>query len=387
MPSTENKLKVLLVVPHFPPPEIGGGDVVYKALERHYKSAGHRVSVMFGDQNQSRLFSSAVVNNDADVDLYRMPLYPTPRGAGILSTVLPINLWALLSLKKLLRQIGPDFVHIHGYGLFMPAQVARACHRAKIDYVFTIHGAPLSPMKLRNPIISFAYWFYKKFYGVPMLTNAKTLTAVSDFAADFPEFARFRQKITVIPNGVDSGEICCAQKGYFDQYQEHRSEKTVVILSLGRIEWIKGFSEILQLMPTMIARGYDPLYFIAGRNNGERENLQLLASELGLTDRLIFLGFVTGAAKYSAISSCDVLAIPSVSETFSIVALEGRVLGKNILTTFSGGIATALLEYPNAFHLNNWSTCVTHESVTDRGVEQFDWAKIADRYLALHKPG
>lgn len=85
----------------------------------------------------------------------------------------------------------------------MPAQVARILKNLHKEYIFTIHGAPVSPDKMGNKIISSAYNFYHKYYGFPLLNNAKRLTAVSEFAKNFEIFSPWKEKIEVIGNGIN----------------------------------------------------------------------------------------------------------------------------------------------------------------------------------------
>jgi glycosyltransferase involved in cell wall biosynthesis len=374
-------MKILLVIPHFPPPEIGGGDVVYKALVGEYKKLGHDVSVLFGDQTEKSFFKLYSEFQKDEVSFYKFPLYPTPSFAKILSTVLPINIFASFQIKKILKKINPDLIHIHGYGLFMPAQVAKVCYKLDYKYIFTIHGAPISPAQMKNPIISLAYNFYKIFFGNPLLKNADRITAVSSYAANFPEFKKYRDKIEVIFNGINKDEYIKPDFNIYENLGINKKENTRIILSLGRIEWIKGFDKVIKLLPEMIKAGYDPIYCIAGRDNGEKENLERLSKDLGVADRIKYLGFLEREDKLSALFNCDIIAVPSLSETFSISALEGRIVGKNILTTFNGGITSALKNYKSSYFLENWSDAFLEKENRLDEVSDYYWNQIAPKYL------
>jgi glycosyltransferase involved in cell wall biosynthesis len=378
-------MKILLVVPHFPPPLIGGGDAVYVDLVNNYKKLGHQVHVLFGDQTEKSYFKNFSEFQDDGTFFYKFPMYPTPVFAGILSTVLPINLVATFGIKKILKQINPDFVHIHGYGLFMPAQVAKVCAKLKIKYTFTIHGAPVSPAQMKNPIISLAYGFYRKFYGFPLLKNAERLTAVSTFAADFTEFKGYKGQIEIIYNGIDT---TAPKQEEFDIYTHlsiQRKENTKIILSLGRIEWIKGFEKIIESIPEMIKKGYNPIYCIAGSDNGYKKRLVDLASHLGLEENIKYLGFVEGDYKNKLMEAADVLAIPSHTESFGLVALEGRLYKKPILTTFAGGLKDALSGYNFAYELAQWQHAFDIDQISlEKNIDdisKYKWENIANQYL------
>lgn len=85
----------------------------------------------------------------------------------------------------------------------------------------------------------------------------------------------------------------------------------------------------------MVAAGYDVQYVIAGRDNGEQSKLQMLADSLGVSDRLNCIGFLENDDKMSALYHADTIAIPSITETYGMVALEARVAKKPIITTFA----------------------------------------------------
>jgi glycosyltransferase involved in cell wall biosynthesis len=381
-------MKILLVIPHFPPPLIGGGDAVYVDLVNVYKKLGHEVHVLFGDQTEKNYLANYTEFQKEGVFFYRFPMYPTPSFAGILSTVLPINFWASIGIKKVLQQINPGFVHIHGYGLFMPAQVAKACIKLKIKYTFTIHGAPVSPAQMKNPIISLAYSFYRKFYGFPLLQNANRLTAVSTFAADFPEFVEYRHKIEIIYNGIDTTPPAQEDFDICKYLDIQKKENTKIILSLGRIEWWKGFQKIIELIPEMTKKGYEPIYCIAGKDNGYKKTIIELAKKLEIEKNIKFIGFIEGGTKNNLLNNINILAIPSINgETFGLTALEGRLYKKPIVTTFFGGLKDALDGYSYSYNLENWEKAFGIDSDLVKGSEDdlsmYKWENIANQYLSL----
>jgi rhamnosyl/mannosyltransferase len=70
----------------------------------------------------------------------------------------------------------------------------------------------------------------------------------------------------------------------------------------------------------------------------QRESLQKKAGELGVSDRVKFLGEVGDAELAALYSACDVFVLPSITrqEAFGVVLLEAMAFGKPMVTTKLG---------------------------------------------------
>lgn len=372
-------MKIILGIPEFPPNYTWWGGVVFENLAKTYQKQWHEVLVISGDHTKNNIFSSLKKRKEQDTNLIRIPEFYTP--ISLLNTVMPYPFWYDVSLKKIIKNFAPDFVHIHGYGLFVPAQLGRICRKLGIDYTFTIHGAPVSPEKMKNPIISMAYNFYHTFYGFPLLDGAKRLTAVSSFARDFDIFKKYKDKIEIIGNGINPQEYKKVDFDIFEKRGIKKHKDTKIILSLGRIERIKWFEKIIALLPKMIQKWHNPHYAIAGRDNGHKKQLQTLAQKFWVSDRVHYLWFVEQEEKMSALQSTDIVAIPSETETYGMVALEARIFQKPVLTTFAGWLKDALLWYDCAFGLEDFEQALITRSASDKNISDFYWSKIWKQYL------
>lgn len=83
---------------------------------------------------------------------------------------------------------------------------------------------------------------------------------------------------------------------------------------------------------------------IAGNDDeGLRADLERLAQDLGLRERTTFFGAVEGAQKWELLRSCDLFAMPSISENFGVAALEAMACGRAIVVTPEVGLAPAIV--------------------------------------------
>ena len=109
------------------------------------------------------------------------------------------------------------------------------------------------------------------------------------------------------------------------------------ILALGRIDPKKGFDILPEVWSQLIKHpGYTsrlPKLVIAGpgweSEYGIRLKKRIDALDLG--DRIITVGMLQGAAKWTALRSCEALIMPSHQENFGLVAAEALACGKPVL--------------------------------------------------------
>ena len=119
-----------------------------------------------------------------------------------------------------------------------------------------------------------------------------------------------------------------------------------VILTLGRLashERYKGFDEIMEALPSLARQIPDVAYLIVG-GGLDRPRLQAKASQLGLTDRVVFAGRVPEDEKADHYRLADVYAMPSRGEGFGIVFLEAMACGVPVIGSTADASREALLE-------------------------------------------
>jgi glycosyltransferase involved in cell wall biosynthesis len=78
---------------------------------------------------------------------------------------------------------------------------------------------------------------------------------------------------------------------------------------------------------------------VAGPDDGQLAALQQLAERLNLRNRITFPGYLDHDSKLSALVDADVVAIPSRSEIFAILALEALMCGTPVLLSSACGLS------------------------------------------------
>ena len=118
------------------------------------------------------------------------------------------------------------------------------------------------------------------------------------------------------------------------------------IVYMGGSRWQKGGELAVRTMSLL--RDVDGLEMHMLGKIPEGHRIRALARELELEDRVTFHGFVPSPAVFDYLNSADLVLIPSLSEGFSVTAIEAMALGKPIVGTNVGGIPTAVTDGRNA---------------------------------------
>jgi D-inositol-3-phosphate glycosyltransferase len=145
-----------------------------------------------------------------------------------------------------------------------------------------------------------------------------------------------------------------------------------VVAFVGRIQPLKA--------PDIVLRGAAKLpgvrIVVAGGPSGSGlaspDGLVRLADELGITDRVTFLPPQSRTNLVTLFQAANLVAVPSYSESFGLVALEAQACGTPVVAAAVGGL-------PVAVHDGSSGTLVSGHDIGD-------WAEALDRLLRLPAP-
>jgi phosphatidylinositol alpha-1,6-mannosyltransferase len=118
------------------------------------------------------------------------------------------------------------------------------------------------------------------------------------------------------------------------------------ILTVARLDGrgdYKGHARIIRLIPMLADRGISVIYLIAGTGPGKAQ-LERIATELGVNDRVRFLGMVPGDNLPDLYRASDLFALPSTGEGFGIAFLEAMACGTPAIGLAVGGATDALAD-------------------------------------------
>lgn len=173
------------------------------------------------------------------------------------------------------------------------------------------------------------------------------------------------------------------------------------ILCLGRLNVQKGFDLALAAFSLLLSRFPKVRLTIAG-DGPERTQLQKQARELGITERVNFIGKIYPKKVFALINTATMVVMPSRQELFGLVALEAALMARPVVATRVGGLPevivhgeTGLLVEPDnvstlakaiEFLLEHPKMAEQMGQVGQRlSQENFRWEEYVDAYESLYK--
>jgi glycosyltransferase involved in cell wall biosynthesis len=190
------------------------------------------------------------------------------------------------------------------------------------------------------------------------MTKGERVIAVSESIRKYI-LKNFRKtsddKITVIYRGVSSEQFPRDFTPDLEWLQKWRMDfpqlegKTVLLLP-GRVSRWKGQDDLIQVISALQMKGMDFYGLIAGEVHEKKkeyeQHLKNLAEEMGVSDKVIFLGHRKDIKEVMAVSDI-IYSLSREPEAFGRVTLEAMSLGKPVVAYSHGGIEEQLLAlYP-----------------------------------------
>jgi glycosyltransferase involved in cell wall biosynthesis len=111
-----------------------------------------------------------------------------------------------------------------------------------------------------------------------------------------------------------------------ERHALHRKKALMSVSRLASSERYKGNDRVIRALPSVLTRYPDALYLVVG-DGDDRPRLEALAAELGVTEKVRFVGLVSSEELPDYFRVADVFVMPSRGEGFGIVFLEAMACG------------------------------------------------------------
>jgi glycosyltransferase involved in cell wall biosynthesis len=202
-----------------------------------------------------------------------------------------------------LTRTGAAHFHVHfASTVGLLAHVAAGC-----PFSITIHG----PAEFETP----------RFGLSEKVRHAALIVTISKFGrSQVVRTARFDDwpKVRVVQLGVDTSTYT-PRAGQF-------TGPRATVLTVGRLAPIKGHAVLIEAVHQLVARGFDLGLTIVGQGP-ERDRLERLAAELGISDRVEFTGALNAIETRRRFERASVFALTSFAEGIPVVLMEAMALG------------------------------------------------------------
>lgn len=295
----------------------------------------------------------------------------------------------VLAANRAVRARNFDAVMANGFVLTTP-HALNASHFVHDAWLRTGMRASLDVRSV-NAAYQLAYAVANRFGERRAYRAARHVVAVSNLVrAELIRSGVDASKISVIHNGVDTEEFC---PGSGDRNALDLPPRVPLALFVGALRnGRKNLDTVLSAMTHV------PALHLAVVGDATESPFPALARQLGLADRVRFLGFRSDTAELFRAS--DFVVAPSRYEPFSLVVLEALACGRRVLTTRTVGASELVLrsglevlESPTdvdamARLMTQWAddrSAIHFESGRQVAL-QCSWTSMADHYLDLLFP-
>jgi len=338
-------MRILMLTDSFYP-EIGGSETAIWRLGEAMVDMGHTVGVaVISKENASNpseklLFwkvSSRV--NKADLKF-----------AG-----------KIKNLRAVIREFKPDILNIH-FMLESGYVGVKAAKAENIPCVLTNRGKGLYN-KATNLVEGFMYPFWNR--GA---LGADGFLATSQEMVDMAK-EKYSIESTMMSNGVDTKNFHPDKDGKSMRERHNVKPSQKVLLCARRLVPKNGIEYIVRALPE-IRKKNDAVLWLASPLIREYETLLKIATKLGVSDYVTFLGPVNHTELPYYFAAADVVVQPSLAEARSLACLEAMASGSAVVATATGGLKELITHGENGFLIPAFADEKTYDvgKINEKGV-------------------
>jgi len=308
MPVAEEKPLTIVIAADTYLPNVNGAAMFCYRLATEMHARGHRVHVLAVRGDDGKTFTE--IRDEAIVHRLKSHSVPTHEYFRIVAP------WEVnRQIDKLLADIKPDVIHAQSHYMIGQRSVGWA-KKNKVRSVATNHFMPEN----LDPFLPFPQWFKRivahnswkdmgKIFG-----RADAVTTPTPLAAKAMRERAKLMNVLPLSNGIEVGN-----------YELAPGEQIIkndfpTILFVGRLAVEKNIHELIEALPLM-TQVPDAIIEIVGGGE-QRVHLEKIADDLGIRDRVRFLGLVSDEELRQAYLRCDVFCQPGTAELQSLVTLE-----------------------------------------------------------------
>jgi glycosyltransferase involved in cell wall biosynthesis len=304
------------------PPLGGGGGITCEHVATELVKLGHEVDVL-----TSLGLDTPERENRLGVNIRRVKvLGRTKKQTASLISMLTFVRPAVSAGREMVRERHHDLVHTHFAVPSGPAgvKISRSCG---IPLVLSVHGGDLyDPSKWTSP---HRLWPVGRVVRRVLREADLVIAQSTNTAENARKYHRFDGRIEIVPLGLPPVEF---EEATRDELGLDAAD--FVLVTVGRLLKRKGLSYLLGAVARIES---DRLKVVVCGDGPERASLAALARELGISERILFVGHVSDERKYQLLSVADVFVMASLHEGFGIVFLEAMSQGLPIISTNVGG--------------------------------------------------
>lgn len=244
--------------------------------------------------------------------------------ASLKRNISPLNdLQAVIGFWRMVKQFKPNLIHAHTFKAGFVGRLVGAS--LGIPVVYTPHGwnfAPGAPRLWQQVVPPIEK-------GLALLTNQVICVSQDEKNLALSRHVVTPEKIQVIHNGVADVSI---------RAQANNADNPVIVVMIARFATPKTPEVLIQASAQL---GKKVQVWLVGEGPSQ-ESAKLLTRQLGLEDRIRFLGDQRDIPEI--LSQAHILALSSDWEGLPLTVLEGMRAGLPVVASDVGGIGEAVTQ-------------------------------------------
>lgn len=330
-------MRILMLSWEYPPYLVGGLGAHVAALVPALARQGVQVDVITPRFNGGQEFEAL----GEHAHIHRIDP-PVPRLTNFFADVQQTNLALEEAAHRLWLSEGNgqaeaqyEIIHAHDWLVSFAAEALKRLHRAAL--VVTMHatergrGRGRLPGEMSEAINGAEWWLTFEAWRV--------ITTSGFMAQELGNFFKLpTDKITIIPNGVDTSEFDALEGIDLATFRARWAlPNERIVFFIGRVQHEKGVHELIEAVPRVLARDPSVKFVIAGRG-ALLDALRQRAEDLGVAHRVAFAGYLSDYERDCLYKVADVAVFPSLYEPFGIVALEAMAAKCPVIVSDVGGL-------------------------------------------------
>ena len=298
-------------------PTYGGSGAVATELGLELAQRGHEVHfVSYARPFRLDPFRERVFFHEVEMEDY--PLFEHP----------PYSLALAVALHDTARKHELDLVHVH-YAI-PHATSAWIAHEMlgeerDLKIVTTLHGTDITLVGLHPSFHAITRFSILRSHGLTAVSKFLKRETVRDFTV--PE-----ERVEVIPNFIDTAVY---RRGLVPSHRATLApDGEKIVMHISNFRAVKRAEDVVSVFAKLTAK--QPSRLVLVGDGPERPRVLMRAEELGVRDRVMFLGKHTSV--HEVLSCADLFLLPSASESFGLVALEAMACGAPVVASNVGGL-------------------------------------------------
>ncbi len=388
-------MKVLMLSWEYPPHVVGGLGKHVKELAPALAAAGVQVHLV-----TPRWLGGAPEEEDGSLHVYRVEPPPHSELTDFFADTQRTNWLLQRHARDLVEHLGGvDIIHAHDWLVAFAAIALK--NEFKIPLLATIHATEYGRNRghigseTAQAIHSTEWWLTYEAWRVICCSWFMANEVTTIFRTPF-------DKHDVIPNGVETERFDSLDGiDLTDVRSQYAAPDERLVFYVGRIVYEKGLHVLIEAAPRVLA-AFPQVRFVVAGTGGYLETAWRRASELGVSDKVHFTGFIPDSYRDRLFRVADVAVFPSLYEPFGIVALEAMAAKTPVVVSNVGGLAevvthneTGLLVYPDNPDSLAWGILETlyhpdwaaarAANAYRRVVEEYNWPAIARRTIGVYE--